>query len=239
MNQEKIGMFIATCRKEKKLTQQILASRLGVSDKTISNWENGRNMPDLSLFIPLCKELDITVNDLISGERIDKNNFKAKAEENVINSLKYSKEKINTIIKMVFECGFLFGIGLVLISFFIFPNGIGLSLIYILIGIIISTISFWFINKKYFFIKRIIYTIIFLVTSVIITSLIDCYFIVKQREIPKLYIGAMSIEDKVDYYDTFLYDVIICYNSEKNENINIVNNHQYSFKELETYCKKK
>ena len=65
MNQEKIGNFIAKCRKEKNITQSELAEKLGVTDRSISNWENGKNMPDLSLFKPLCKELDITINELI------------------------------------------------------------------------------------------------------------------------------------------------------------------------------
>ena len=67
MNQEKIGKFIKTLRKEKKLTQSELATKLEVTDKSISNWENGKNMPDLSLFKPLCEILGITINDLISG----------------------------------------------------------------------------------------------------------------------------------------------------------------------------
>ena len=75
MNQEKIGKFIANCRKQKNITQQELAEKLGVSDRTIGNWENGRNMPDLSLFKPLCKELDITLNDLMSGEKVNEKNL--------------------------------------------------------------------------------------------------------------------------------------------------------------------
>ena len=70
MDQEKIGKFIAECRKDKKLTQSELAEKLGVTDKSISNWENGRNMPDLSLFKSLCESLDISINDLISGEKV-------------------------------------------------------------------------------------------------------------------------------------------------------------------------
>lgn len=62
MNQEKIGKFIAECRKNKKLTQSELAGKLGVTEKSISNWENGRNMPDLSLFRPICDELEISIN---------------------------------------------------------------------------------------------------------------------------------------------------------------------------------
>ena len=72
MNQVKIGKFIADKRKEKKLTQQQLAEKLGVSDRAISNWENGKNMPDISLFPIISKELDVTVNDLMSGEKVDK-----------------------------------------------------------------------------------------------------------------------------------------------------------------------
>ena len=68
MNQEKIGKFIAKCRKDKNLTQDQLAEKLGVSNKSISRWENGKTMPDVSLFKPLCDELDIAINDLLSGE---------------------------------------------------------------------------------------------------------------------------------------------------------------------------
>ena len=63
MNQEKIGKFIANLRKEKKLTQEQLAEKLGVTSKSISRWENGNTMPDVSLFEPLCKELNIFFKD--------------------------------------------------------------------------------------------------------------------------------------------------------------------------------
>ena len=82
MNQEKIGKFIAKSRKVKNMTQSDLAEKLGVTDKSISNWENGRNMPDLSLFKPLCDELGITINDLLSGEKISKDKLsKEEGEE--------------------------------------------------------------------------------------------------------------------------------------------------------------
>ena len=71
MDLEKIGKFISKCRKNKNITQQELAEKLSVSDRTIGNWENGRNMPDLSLFKPLCEILDISINELLSGEKIN------------------------------------------------------------------------------------------------------------------------------------------------------------------------
>lgn len=94
MNQDKIGKFIAKCRKEKELTQQELAKRLNVTDKAVSKWENGRCLPDVSLYLPLCKELDISINDLLSAKKIDEKDYKDSVEENIINTLKQSNEEI-------------------------------------------------------------------------------------------------------------------------------------------------
>ena len=100
MNQEKIGKFISKCRKNKNLTQQELAEKLGVSDRTVGNWENGRNMPDLSLFKPLCDELDISINDLMSGERIKKEQYQEKLEENIVNLTVGNKKIFNKKLKI-------------------------------------------------------------------------------------------------------------------------------------------
>ncbi len=80
MNQQKIGAFIAKLRKEKGLTQEQLAERLGVSNKSISRWENGNSMPDLSLLQYLCKEFEITISELLQGERIQKEHIPSAAE---------------------------------------------------------------------------------------------------------------------------------------------------------------
>ena len=93
MNQEKIGNFILELRKEKNMTQQELADKIGVTDKAISKWENGRGMPDLSLMKPLCRELDISINELISGERIDKKDYQEKLEENIMKTIDYSVQE--------------------------------------------------------------------------------------------------------------------------------------------------
>lgn len=69
MDQQKIGRFLAQARKEKSLTQEQLAETLGVSNRTISRWENGKNMPDVSLFQSICTELGITMEELLDGER--------------------------------------------------------------------------------------------------------------------------------------------------------------------------
>ena len=70
MDQSKIGQFIARTRKSKNLTQRQLADLLSISDKTVSKWETGKGLPDVSLMLPLCRALDLTVNDLLTGEKV-------------------------------------------------------------------------------------------------------------------------------------------------------------------------
>jgi len=94
MDQEKIGKFIALLRKEQNMTQVELAEKLGITDRAISKWENGRGLPDLSLIKPLCEALDISVNELLSGERLDKKEYQDKVEENILKTIDYSNFKI-------------------------------------------------------------------------------------------------------------------------------------------------
>ena len=96
MSQEKIGKFIAKCRKEKNMTQQELALKLDVSDRAISNWENGRRLPDYSIIEKLCNELDITVNELIEGKELNESEEQILADKNII-SILTTKEKLKKI----------------------------------------------------------------------------------------------------------------------------------------------
>lgn len=79
MNQIKIGSFISRCRKTKGWTQRQLAEKLGITDKAVSKWETGKSMPDLSLLAPLCDLLEITLNELLSGEYISEEDLKEKS----------------------------------------------------------------------------------------------------------------------------------------------------------------
>ena len=91
MDQIKIGKFIAECRKKVGLTQLDLADKLGITDRAVSKWENGRAMPDSSLMIDLCKILKINVNDLLMGEVVSVENYNESYEE-IILQLKKEKE---------------------------------------------------------------------------------------------------------------------------------------------------
>lgn len=88
MDQIKTGKFIAERRLAQKLTQRQLADALSVSDKTISKWECGKGMPEVSLMLPLCEILQITVNDLLSGEIVSDRAYREKAEENLTDLLR-------------------------------------------------------------------------------------------------------------------------------------------------------
>lgn len=84
MDQKMIGEFIARRRKELNMTQKELAEELGVTDRAVSKWENGRCMPDLSLIQPLSRILGVGVNDLLCGEIIEEKQYRSKSEENLI-----------------------------------------------------------------------------------------------------------------------------------------------------------
>ncbi len=101
MNQEKIGKFIASLRKEQKLTQEQLALKLGVTAKSISRWENGKNMPDYSILKELCNILDIDINEFLSGEKLKKSEIQTYSIENLDQILKeyYKMKKQRNIFK--------------------------------------------------------------------------------------------------------------------------------------------
>ena len=117
MDQIKIGKFIAALRKEKGLTQERLGEKLGVTNKTISRWENGNYMPDVEMLSLLSKEFGVSINELVSGERLATEDFKEAADSNLVTALdnstftlkekiaffkkKWSKEHIATIVLCV------------------------------------------------------------------------------------------------------------------------------------------
>ncbi len=117
MNQVEIGKFIAKCRKEKKLTQAQLAEKLNITDRAVSKWETGKSMPDSSIMLELCEILGITVNELLSGEKIDMESYEKKADENLIALKKKDKNNMtkHVIISILFSATLLIGIMVCLI----------------------------------------------------------------------------------------------------------------------------
>lgn len=92
MDQNKTGKFIAQMRRTQNLTQRQLADQLAISDKTVSKWECGKGLPEVSLMLPLCEILQITVNDLLSGEKVAEGEYQKKAEENMMDLIRENAE---------------------------------------------------------------------------------------------------------------------------------------------------
>lgn len=100
MDQIKIGKFINQCRKEKKLTQTELAEKLNITDRAISKWENGICLPDSGTMLALCEILNITINDLFSGEKVDMNDYYKKAEQNLLAMQKLKEEADKRLLRV-------------------------------------------------------------------------------------------------------------------------------------------
>lgn len=159
MDQEKIGKLIAECRKEKKITQVELANKLGVTDKSVSKWENGKCLPDVSLYKGLCNILGMTLNEFFIGERIKEEKFKEQADENLFNAIENSsftlKEKIKYFgDKWDKEHFFELAIVMIIIVVFIiygFIKDNGIQFIFMIIGF---TYGIWENNRKKAYIER-------------------------------------------------------------------------------------
>ena len=124
MNQEKVGKFISKLRKDKGMTQEVLAEKMGVSINAVSKWERGLSFPDVSLYKKLCKELDISIEELINGEKDSSEEAKEKAIFSTIEESNKIKKKSN--MKIIFLI-VLFAI--IVLGIFIYNNNLKVNLI--------------------------------------------------------------------------------------------------------------
>lgn len=163
MNQEKIGKFIAELRKEKNLTQSNLAEQLGVSTNAVSKWERGICLMDMSLLKPLSELLDISINELLYGERIKKEELSKVADNNIVllNRLYNTKKTKMFILKL--------GIVVILFIMFALFNFKSLTDFCLMLAFMCGLLSIYFyfmyqikqeVNYKIFYIVSIIGIII-------------------------------------------------------------------------------
>lgn len=234
MNQDKIGQFISVCRKEQKLTQGELAEKLGVTDKSISNWENGRNMPDLALFKPLCDILNITINDLISGERVGKEKYQDKLEENIINTIDYSNKKVlekNNLIGIILIS---FGLLLSFTAMSIFPSESSWGSIYSVFGAIVTLIGISRFTKKLKYTKRVIINFGFFIIFIAMLFIIDYISVVNIKQAPRFTLYKISSKNII-YYDTPFYDVVRCYRDTDKEYYQVISNKSYDVDNIDEF----
>ena len=236
MDQEKIGKFIAKCRKKRNMTQSELGEKLGVTEKSISNWENGRNMPDLSLFKPLCNELNISLNDLMSGEKVIEKEYQEKLEENIIKTINYTSKKIesrNTLIGLILIT---FGVLISITAVAIFPSESSWGSIYSIFGGIISLIGVSRFTKRLAYPKRLLCNFSYFFMFVAVLMVIDYIGVVNIHQAPRFSLVKVSGENII-YYDTPFYDVVRCNVNRENETFEVIENQKYDRNNIDYYCK--
>ncbi len=236
MDQEKIGKFIAKCRKQKNMTQSELGEKLGVTEKSISNWENGRNMPDLSLFKPLCNELEISLNDLMSGENVKEKEYQEKLEENIINTIDYTNKKIENKNNFIGLALIVFGVLISITAVAIFPSESSWGSIYSVLGLIVSLIGISKFTKRLTYLKRLVCNFGYFLIFLLVLILIDYIGVINIHQAPRFSLVKVS-GDSVIYYDTLFYDVVRCNVNEDNETFKVIKNQKYDTEKIDIFCK--
>ena len=147
MDQVQTGKFIAELRKEKSLTQAQLGDLLGVTNKTISRWENGNYMPDLAVLQSLCAVLDVNINEMISGRRLDEADFRQQADNNLLLSLDQARRMRREYKLIDFLTGAVTGS---LIGMLTAPDSVRRNVVILisLIMIVIGQVKQWHFGKQ-------------------------------------------------------------------------------------------
>jgi len=154
MNQKKVGLFLKTLRKEKNITQEVLAETLNVSSRTVSRWETGSNMPDISLLVELSEFYQVSIPEIINGERKSEK-MNQETKDTAIKMAEYSKNELNTERrKIISALLMIFGVFIIISALAIFPNESSWGSIYAIIGGAILTVGIYF-RIKSVLVKRI------------------------------------------------------------------------------------
>ena len=212
----KIGKYIAENRKKKNMTQEQLAEKLGVTSKTISRWENGNYMPDISLLKPLSEELGITLNDLLSGEKVEKEKYQEKLEENIINTIDYSNKKViekNNSIGLLLV---IFGILCTITAMSIFPSDSSWGGFYSVFGGIISLIGICKLTHKIKYWKRLLICLAYLIVFMIALVIIDYVGVINIHQAPRFSYLKIWQDNMIEYKAPF-YNVYRINHDTKNE----------------------
>ena len=203
MNQEKIGKFIQENRKKQKLTQEELAEKLGVSKNAVSKWERGICLMDMSLLKPLSEILEVSINDILSGEVIDKENYEKVVEENLINTINYGKNEIrknNRITGIIYLVG---GVLITLTALTIFASDSSWGSIYSVIGGIVALIGFSKLIKHLEHMKRLLFNFLFFLTYVALLFIVDYIAVVTIVQAPRFAYTKSYIYNMVVYENPF------------------------------------
>lgn len=223
MNQKKIGLFLKTLRKEKNITQEVLAEKLNVSSRTVSRWETGSNMPDISLLVELSEFYQVSIPEIINGERKSEK-MNQETKDTAIKMAEYSKNELNTERrKIISALLMIFGVFIIISALAIFPNESSWGSIYAIIGGAILTVGIY-LKIKSVLVKRVsrILSVIGCVIVLFGIFTVSDYIAVSQfQQVPRFSYEKSYGEDIVEH-KTLFYSVIQKNPGTANESIEIV-----------------
>lgn len=222
MDQKKTGQFLKTLRKEKNITQEVLAEALNVSSRTVSRWETGSNMPDISLLVELSEFYQVSIPEIINGERKSEK-MNQETKDIAIKMAEYSKNELNTEKRKIINALLMvFGVFIIISALAIFPNESSWGSIYAIIGGAILTVGIYF-RIKSVIVKRVL-RILSVVGCVIVLFgifTVSDYIAVSQfQQVPRFSYEKSYGEDIVEH-KTLFYTVIQKNPGTANESIDI------------------
>lgn len=222
MDQKKVGLFLKKLRKEKNITQEVLAEILNISSRTVSRWETGNNMPDISLLVELSEFYQVSIPEIINGERkSDKMNQETK--DTAIKMAEYSKNELNIEKrKIISVLLMIFGVFIIISALAIFPNESSWGSIYAIIGGAILTIGIYF-RIKSLLVKR-VSRILSMVGCIIILfgifTVSDYITVTQFHQVPR-FSYQKSYSENIVEHKTLFYTVIQKNPGSENESIEI------------------
>ena len=198
MDTKKIGKFISENRKRKGLTQEQLGELLGVTNKTISRWENGNYMPDLSLLVPLSETLDISLNELLNGKYITEDKIMETTEKSLKNTINYSKNMLVQEKRKISIGIMIFGAFLCFAAFAILDKESNWCCIYSIVGIIVFVYGLSKELKR----NRLLISSGVFVTILCGFMLMDYVGVITSHR-PPIYVYMIKTSNVTTYYNPF------------------------------------
>ena len=222
MDQKKVGLFLKTLRKEKNITQEVLAETLNVSNRTVSRWETGSNMPDISLLVELSEFYQVSIPEIINGERKSEK-MNQETKDTAIKMAEYSKNELNTEKrKIISALLMIFGVFIIISAFAIFPNESSWGSIYAIIGGAILTVGIYFRMKSVLIkkVSRILGVVGCVIVLFGIFTVSDYIAVSQFQQVPRFSYEKSYGEDIVEH-KTLFYTVIQKNSGTANESIEI------------------
>ena len=224
MDQKKVGLFLKTLRKEKNITQEVLAETLNISNRTVSRWETGSNMPDISLLVELAEFYQVSISEIIDGERKSEK-MNQEIKDTAVKMAEYSNNELNTQKKKTTSAlCMIFGAFIIISALAIFPNVSSWGSIYAILGGVILTAGVYFRTKAEHARQnqRILGVAVCVIVLAGIFTVSDYVAVSQFQQVPRFSYEKSYGEDIIEH-KTLLYTVIQRNPGTAEESIEIIN----------------